>query len=382
MEPRRDDLDLAAELRALRPSPEPAFAEALDTRAAAGFPRRGSAWTVAVRHASERFRATPPRRLLAPAGALAVAAVTIVTAVVVTTESEQSRPLSMRTDSHRDAPAASQGPTRLSEPAPSPSRDAEATGASGTAQYESAMPRTTTQSSGPGPYAARAGNRDVERAAQIVLGTEPAEIRTAAAKVFDAVHAVDGIVLDSSIRDGGGGDAGASFDLLIPSGKLGDALAAFSGIAEVRSRHETTRDITAPTVGIGERLQDSQARIEGLLTQLAGAETDGERAAVETELRAERRRAAALRSRLASLHRRANLSRVSLRIETGASAAADTGGSWGAGDALDDAGRILAVAAGIAVIGLAIVAPLALICLLAWLAHRWWVRWNRGRALG
>lgn len=135
-------------------------------------------------------------------------------------------------------------------------------------------------------------------------------------EVFEAVHAYDGIVLKSSTSNGSQGEAGAEFDLLIPSAKLGDALAAFSGIAEVRSRHEATNDITAPTVGLGERLQDANAKIDGLLNELAGSETEAERTTVEAELRAERSRAAVLRSRLTTLQRRASFSRVSLRIET------------------------------------------------------------------
>ncbi|HWO17037.1 MAG TPA: DUF4349 domain-containing protein [Solirubrobacterales bacterium] len=169
---------------------------------------------------------------------------------------------------------------------------------------------------------------------------------------------------------------------MIPSAKLGDALAAFSSIAEVRSRSESTLDITAPTVGVGEKLQDSQAKIESLLGQLAEADSAEERAAVEAQLRAERRHAATLRSRLSSLRRRANFSRVSLRIETGAPSTMAKGeGGWGVSDGLDDAGRILAVAAGVTVIALAILGPLALIALLAWLAHRILVRRSRERAL-
>jgi hypothetical protein len=233
-----------------------------------------------------------------------------------------------------------------------------------------------------GPFASHARNRDIERAAQIALGADPADVRSDAAKVFDAVHAADGIVLSSSIRDGAAGEAGARFDLLIPSGKLGDTLAAFSSIDEVLSRHESTQDITAPTIGVGERLRDSRARIEGLLAQLATTTTDAERAAVEAELRSERARAAALRSRLSDLSRRANLSRVSLRIETGeSSGGGSTGGSWGVGDGLHEAGRILAIAAGVTVVGLAAIAPIALLILLAWLAHRTWVRTRRERAL-
>jgi hypothetical protein len=119
-----------------------------------------------------------------------------------------------------------------------------------------------------------------------------------------------------------------------------------------------------------------------LLAQLAGAESSAERAEVEVELNAERRRAAGLRSQLSALERRASFSRVSLRIETGASpGGSGGGGNWGVGDGLGDAGRILAIAAGVTVIGLAALAPLALLVLLGWLARRAWLRRARASAL-
>jgi hypothetical protein len=234
-----------------------------------------------------------------------------------------------------------------------------------------------------GPIAAQARHRKIERSALLVLGTDAEQVRAAASKVFATVHSYDGIVLNSSIRDGESGEAGALFDLLIPTSKLSDALASFSTIGEVRTRQESTQDITAPTVGLGERLQDAHARIESLLTQLSEAGSDAERAATQARLRAERLRVANMRSRLSALQRRASFSRVSLRIESGDAAgpAADDG-SWGIGDALDDAAHILAIAAGVTLIGLAILTPIALICLLAWLARRAWVRRARARALG
>lgn len=216
----------------------------------------------------------------------------------------------------------------------------------------------------------------------MVLAADPAQVGGDAVKVFEAVHAYDGIVLKSSTSNGSQGEAGAEFDLLIPSAKLGDALAAFSGIAEVRSRHEATNDITAPTVGLGERLQDANAKIDGLLNELAGSETEAERTTVEAELRAERSRAAVLRSRLTTLQRRASFSRVSLRIETGTGSTSSSKGGWGIDDALSDAVRILAIAAGVAIVGLAILAPLALIGFLIWRANRARVRRGRGRVLG
>ena len=390
MEPRRDDLDLAAELRVLRPAPRQEFVAEMDARAEAGFPRRGRGGG-ALDRVAERLRATPPRRFLAPAGACAVAAIAIATAVVTTSQNGQD---SLHPNSERLSAAPAQ-PDFLEQAAPAPSLksltptesasaargDSGAGDTSSTQAGEAAVPLARTRSSDSGPYASQAGRREIERSAQMVLGAEPTEVRTAAAKVFDAVHTADGIVLNSAIRDGSAGRAGASFDLLIPSGRLGDTLAAFSSIAEVRSRHEATQDITAPTVGVGERLRDTQATIEGLLGQLAAAETNGERVAVEAELRAERRQAAVLRFRLSTLRRRANFSRVSLRIETGTPAAADPGGSWGVSDALGDAGHILGVAAGVAIVGFAILVLPALFCLLVWLARRLWVSRDRQRAL-
>jgi len=360
MEPRRDDLDLVTELQALRPTPRAEFAAELDARAAAGFPREAQGSRSRLAGALDRLRSTPPRRLLASAGALALTAIVVATVAVAVNDGGGSGSMLSHTTTLEERFSA--GGVKES---------------AGTSQPSAAVGASS------GPYASHAGRRSVERDAQIVFGADPSEVRDVTAKVFETVHSYDGVVLNSSIADGTAGDAGASFELLIPSAKLSDALASLSGLAEVRSRHESSQDITAPTVGLGERLRDARAKIEGLLGQLADAGGDEERAAVEAELRAEREHAAALRSRLTALERRANLSRVSLRIETGAaSSSSGASGPWGIDDALRDAARILAIAVGVTVVGLAILAPLALLCLFAWLAHRAWTRQRREQALG
>lgn len=378
----RDD-DLGAALEALRPSPSAAFAAELDARVAAGFPRRGAG---PVRlPAGERLARlwSRPRLALLPAAGLALAAVAIATAAIAISGGQgPSAP-------HGDADLATSTPAResaapaASEATPAPSETPAGTapntaGASsaeaGAAEYEATSPVHS------GPYASGHAQRQVERAASITLSDQPSHVRSDAAQVFQAVHAAGGFVLRSTIHDGSSGEAGAEFELLIPSAKLGDALAAFSGIAEVRARHQSTADITAPTVATSERLADSRARIESLLSQLAGEETESERLATEQELSAERDRAAGLRSDLSGLRRRANLSRVSLRIETGEHSSGGSAG-WGLGDGLDDAGRILSIAAGVTVIGLAALAPLALLALLAWLVQRAWLRRSRRQAL-
>lgn len=360
METPRDD-QLAANLKALRPTPRPEFAAELDERAAAGFPRRSRL----LRFSFDRLRALPKRRLLIPAGGLAVLLIAVVTAVTISTDSEN------RTAQRSSvAPTSAGGGELLS--AEELVKPAEA---------ESASPSFD----GSGDYtrgSAYLTNRAVERSATLVLGAAPGDVADDSAQIFEVVHAHDGIVMRSSTSEGEPGRAGASFELLIPSAKLGDALADLSAIDEVRSRHEATADITAPTVNVTELLRDSKARIDSLLGQLEGAETESEREAVEAELAQERRHRARLRSQLQNLQRRADYSRVLVRIETGAEDESGTGGgTWGIDDALGDAGRILAVAAAVTVVGLAILSPIALIALLAWLTHRAWVRRERRRVL-
>jgi len=400
MEPFRDDNDLTAELRALRPTPAPEFAAALDERAAAGFPRRSARPGSHLNRLSAWLRALPPQRLALTAGATALAAVAIATAVVAINEPSKN-PASLAQvlpgdPSPPPAPLTKSSRSASGGPGASAPQPAKPSGSdSSSIQYNAAPPTATgivmgpgaveasAERSGSGPYVSKAPHREVERSAEMVLGADPDRVADDAGQVFDAVHAADGIVLSSSVSGGAAGDAGARFELLIPAAKLGDALAAFSSIDTVVSRHEATDDITAPTVRIGEHLRDSRAKIDGLLVQLAGADSDSERAEVEAELSAERRHAASLRSQAAKLGRRANLSRVSLRIETdGGAAAGDSSGGWGIGDALHDAGHILAIATAVTIVGLAVVGPLILIALLIWLANRARLRRARERALG
>jgi hypothetical protein len=164
---------------------------------------------------------------------------------------------------------------------------------------------------------------------------------------------------------------------------LGDALADLSGLAEVRSRSENTLDITAPFVSARERLRDARAEAEGLLRQLSAADTDTERASVKAQLRIVRGRIAAFRSQVDRLERRADFSRVSLQIVTGdqASIPGAGGGDWTIGDAIHDAGRVLAVAAGVALVAAALMLPVALLGGGAWAARRIYLRRVREQTL-
>lgn len=386
METPRDD-QLAADLQALRPTPRPEFTAELDERAAAGFPRRSRL----PRLSFGPLRSIPPRRLVLAGGSFALFAIVVASTLVVANQGTQEPQGNLALLEPKSEPATPSPPP--------PDKSAAGAGQSSKGepsevQYATDVPTVPSAASSGSAAAAEAedleidrasGNshrRAVERSAEIVLAAEPGDVGEDSSQVFEVVHAHDGIVMSSSTREGKPGRAGARFELLLPSDDLGDALAALSEIDEVRSRHEATTDITAPTVDTAELLRDSQARIDSLLAQLEGAETEGEREAVEAELKQERHHRARLRTSLQHLEHRASFSRVLLLIETGAKEDSGTGGgAWGVDDALGDAGQILAVAAAVTVVGLAILGPVALIALLAWLTHRAWVRRERRRVL-
>jgi Domain of unknown function (DUF4349) len=428
---RSEDDTLFAELRELRPTPRPEFTADLDERAAAGFPRRSTrAPKTPFARLVDRWRAMSPRRRLIPALGFALTILVVATVVVASVGSKggsvaeqlsTSASESGATTIHRNgnihtlpprpesfsaeegaeeaggveesAEAEAAGAEAFEEP-PEVENGKLAKGAEHAGEKGAGFPAIEAQQNLPnvvvvgGGENAKSGsrNRDIERSASVVLGTKPGEVAGAAANVYKAVHEVDGVVLRSSVESGRTGPTGASFSLLIPSSKLDDALANFSQIAEVRSRHDATDDITAPTVGAAEELADSNASIEGLLKELGDVETESERESVEARLREARRQHAAIRTSLDHLHKRASTSEVSVRIVTDHGASVTPGGSgsgsWGIGDALHDAGHILTIAAGVVLIALAVLAPIFLILLLIWLGNRFRIRRLRERTLG
>jgi hypothetical protein len=421
---RSDDDTLFAELRELRPTPRPEFAADLDERAAAGFPRGADTTASVFAPIADWWRGANPRRRLIPILGVACALVVVATAAVAISQTGNNR-LNLDTggrpgnvesgpaqteSSEAEATAGAEesfeagtsaggaatgspshtgrqaAPKAESSESSLGSVEAEPAEESGSEEHESEAVVPMTAPVAPDIEAPAQGGRDIERSSYIVLGTKPGEVTGASAKIYSAVHAAGGYVLSSSVQSGTTGATGARFELRIPSAKLDDTLASISSIAEVRERHDATNDITAPTVSVAEELADSNAAITGLLKQLGEVETEAEQESVEARLREERRHHAAIRASLDHLHTRATMSDVSVRIVTnhgaGATPPSKGNGDWGVGDALHDAGHYLTIAAGVAVIGLAILAPFALIALIFWAGNRFRVRRLRERTLG
>jgi hypothetical protein len=211
--------------------------------------------------------------------------------------------------------------------------------------------------------------RRVERSASLTLAASPDRIEEVADGVVRTTDRHHGFVLSSEVSSGADQAARASFELSIPSARLAQALGDLSRLAHVKSRNESGQDITAPFVSAQDRLSDLHRERRALLRRLAKAGNPTEVAAIRQQLRMVRSQIAVARGELRSLRHRTNYSNVSVSVESDESAG--TGGGFTPGDALDDAGRILATSAAVALVSLAVVLPFSALALSGWMAaHR------------
>jgi hypothetical protein len=313
--------DLVHDVRAERPVMEPAFAARLDAMVddARTAPRR-------------------PRWLAwSPLAGLAAAAAVVV--VLVSGSGGTS------------APTTAVAPTNA---APS----------SGAAQSEASGATKSLAAPAPAPPAAR----KVERNTSLALSTARADVQDVADNVVATTQRFGGIV-DSSQTSTSDAEASATFALRIPTGRLDEAVAALSKLAHVSSLQQGSTDITGSFVSVEARLRDARAERRALLKALAKATTTTAIDAIKLRLRDNRSQIAQLTGELNALRRRANLARVDVTV-AGNGHATTGGGTWTPKDAAHDALRVLEVAAGVVLVGLAAGVPLALILAAAALAAR------------
>jgi hypothetical protein len=257
------------------------------------------------------------------------------------------------------------------------SQSADSAKDSGTAA-SGVAPATAPPSGGGSPRSDSRTQRFVERSAALTLGARPQDLDDVADGVVRVTDSVGGFVGSSSVTSG----REANFELRIPSAQLQRALRDLSRLAHVRERTQETEDITSSVVSARDRLQDARAERTSLLRRLART-TDDERAKeLRSRLRVVSHQIAMAKTQLSKVTNRARYANVSVQVVADRSAGpADDGGAWTPGDALRDAGRILEVAAGVAVVAGAAMLPLALVVALAWLAGRRAVRRRREAAL-
>jgi hypothetical protein len=390
---------LALALRDERPEADPFFQRKLDSSAAAGF-SRSSRWS----KLRGTLSATP---MLVPGVAASVLLALIVSVALLgkgaDTVGERSSS-SSGSSGGASAPALTEdsGAGGGSAAAGSDSaRDSSGAGG-GSSSGESAerakaspgssepdpasvvgSPPVPPPTGGGSPGSDRRSTRKVERSASMTLVALPGQLDTVADRIIQTADANGGFVVTSSVNtteDGGGGE----FLLRVPSARLDTVLAQLSRLAHVRARQQAAVDITAQHTSARDRLQDARAERRGLLRRLARAVTDAEVQSIKAQLRDVSARISQAKADLARVSNRASFSNVAVSLAADPSASAlgpQSDDRWSPGDAARDAVRVLEVAAGVALIALAIGAPLGLIVLAGVLTARWATRRGRRRAL-
>ena len=350
--------ELERELRAERQQLEPDFARRLDDWAAAGFPRDGGFGPLTgrggggrLRRAWERISSTPPRRMLLPAGAVATAVVIAGVAISRDGEIGGSR--------------AQRGPnsTSLSNPPLN-----EASGRAGSGAGASAPPaaRPVVPDTTGGGIARGTEDRLVDSTARLTLGTDASDVQSVADQVVAVTDRYQGIVIDSQVTSDQAG-ARAAFTLEIPAKQLDAALADLSGLADVISRTQSGHDITARAVRARKRLAATLDDIRKARIDLIQADTREQRLVIRARVESLQADANVLQTRLAGVKREARFATVAVGITSSSPGSSSGDGGWTLSSALDDAGHVLEVIGAIALVSLAVLAPVSLLVALGWL---------------
>jgi hypothetical protein len=210
----------------------------------------------------------------------------------------------------------------------------------------------------------------VVQSAQLELAAPPDHIDDVAQQVYDVIGSVGGIVESSTVTQTGGPGGYADFQLSVPSGSLGQAMSRLSSLnnAVVVSRTDSSQDITDQYGAAQRALADARALRTSLLKQLANAVTTEQINSLNAQLHDAE---ASISSDVATLNRlnhSVGFSQLSLSINARPAPApvAHGSGGFGIGRAAHDAGRVLTVAAGGALIAIAALTPVALVVALAW----------------
>ncbi len=213
--------------------------------------------------------------------------------------------------------------------------------------------------------------RKVVQSANLALNADSSRIDDVAQELFDVVGRQNGIVNNSTVTAGTGGYA--QFELSIPSASLTATMSQLSQMryARVASRTDTTQDVNGQYVSAGRQLADDRALRTSLLKQLAGATTQTQIDSLKAQIRDAENAIARDEAALRSLGNRISYSRVEVTINSSVLPVVHghSSGGFTLGKAAHDAGRVLTVAAGVALITLAALVPVLLVGgLLWWLA--------------
>jgi hypothetical protein len=345
---------LARDVRASRPVARQQFLAELDARAAEGFQRAGLE-SAPPRRSSRRLPERlhkawrrPSLRVLSgrPAVGLALAALLAVAVVVPLALSGGGR-------AHQAVPSARIAMGQAQEASPVPS------------QRATERKSGATEGAAGASVASAAPARQVEHAASLDLGLAPNSIESTAHRVFTLVSGLGGYVRQSNVSSGGPGQGGASFDIRVPSSNLTNAIAALSALGHVRSENDSTNDVTDQFNSLQRSLAGLKAELAGVRNQLAHVSEAKEEASLRDRLRYLEARVAREDGALQALSARVNYTALALSL-TPESVVGSKHGELTPGAAARDARKILEAALSVLVLAAAVLLPVGVIALAAW----------------
>jgi hypothetical protein len=399
--------ELALLLSAEKPIVRPAFADSLDARVQRRFARDPRAEPSSRSGGSRSGKTRPWRRLWPAAGAFATVAAAAVVALVVL-GGGSGRPVAQDLSTPVDNSASSAGAPHTTSSAAATSTTAS-TAASTPAKKAAAPPdlgpapeRKSPSATGSGSAASTGGRvtgsflgagggsqnpapvpqpngRKTIQSAQLALMVAPARIDTVAQEAFDVIGEENGIVNHSSVTSGSGGYA--QIQLSVPSADLATTMRQLSELryATVSQRTDLSQDVNDEYLSDVRRLADARALRTSLLTRLATAVTVQQIDSLNTQIHDIETTISSDQTTIDSLNKQVNLSQIELTINAGSVAVPvahhASGGGFTLHRAAHDAGRVLVVVAGVALITLAALVPIVLLVALA----RWIVVWLRRR---
>jgi len=365
-----DIAEIALLLASDRPQVPPAFATSIDEKVSRRF--------AAV--ATERPGRRRAVRFWEATGALAAVVAVIVAIVVVagnvhgaSSESSSSAADLAQTSTSAASSSSSGSAAAGSTPSAPPARAAKsraalvpptnpspfgasASGSSGSATSTPALQPPTT-------------GRKVVQGAQLNLTAAPNRIDDIAQEIYDVVGQANGIVDSSSVTQGGPGGY-ANLQLSLPSAGLGQTMGQLSSLnyAQVVSRTDSSRDITDRYGAATRALADARALRTSLLKQLANATTTEQIDSLKAQIHDAEASISSNQATLNRLNHQVNYSEVYVTVQakTAPAPVSHGGGGFTLGRAAHDAGRVLTVAAGVALIAIAALTPVALVVALAW----------------
>jgi len=393
--------ELALLLTATRELPSEQFTQRLDARVARRFVAAPAASSPRQR-ARARFSLWSARPGFASAlagGFAAVVVATVIASGVLSSGPAQKvvsgSALSSagRTPSNVAGSLSRSAGTTSGSPASRASTSAKLGGASTNSASSGAAARPATNltkapTTAAVPTPASSSASHVIQSAQLLLSTPNAHIDQVAQEVFNVVSLENGTVKSSQVTEAAGGDNGgsyATFSLNIPTANLQQAITRMSLLryASVSSRTDGTQNVNGQYAADQRHITDQRAVRAALLKQLQSADTQSAIDSLQAQLELAERQLGSDQAALQSLQHQISYS--SLQVQGNAAAIVyplrTASHGFTVGRAAHDSLRVLVVAAGVALIALAVMVPLGLLgAVAAWIAL-WLRRRRRQQAL-